>query len=162
MGLGSGLHAVQPRTRTTTHRDAGHCLSPSIQSKFRPQDSLVSFVHTDHMGTRWWPCDCIDRGTEMEARYEFTKKLNSTPAFNTRKNIIVLYQRKSAFSALKKFRVLISLRDTVSSEYITCTLSELYLSLRSWTIINLTLIQFRECNHESTKNVRITNSQAPM
>lgn len=122
------------------------CFSPSIQSKFRPQDSLVSFVHTDHMGTCWWPRDCIDRRTEMEARYEFTKKLNSTLAFNTGMKDYILYQRKSTFSALKKFRVLISLSDTVSSEYIKCTLSELY-----W-IFKFMKLNNNKSNLNSTEN----------
>lgn len=81
-GLGSPFCSAMDQHHHTQRRWT-LCLSPSIQSKFRPQDSLVSFVHTDHMGTRWWPRDCIDRRTEMEARCKFTKKLNSTTALNT-------------------------------------------------------------------------------
>lgn len=83
-GLGSPFFLATDQQRHTQRRWT-LCPPPSVQSKFSPQDSLVSFVHTDHMGTCWRPRDCIDRRTEREARYKFRTnkpKANSTTALN--------------------------------------------------------------------------------
>lgn len=99
----------------------------------------------------------------MEARYKSTKKLNSTTALNTgikyystltiKEKARPQLSRDSAFNKPN--------RETVSSEYIKCTLLESYLHIRSQTIINLTLFQSREYCHESKKNLPIKNSHTP-
>lgn len=61
-----------------------HTQPPTLcQSKLRPQHSLVSFVHTDHVGTCRRPRHCIDGRTEREGKSKFTRKMISTTALST-------------------------------------------------------------------------------
>lgn len=99
----------------------------------------------------------------MEARYKFTKTLNSATALNTGMKCYSTLSKKRHFrSSQETWAFHKPMRDTVSSDYIKCTLLKSYLSLRSRKITNPTLIQAIEHCQQSIKNLHIKNSDMTM